>query len=295
MDGRGGLRRRRLLAAAVAMAAGGCAAPADPRAQRLQDALAELERRHGGRLGVAVLETGTMAMAAHRGGERYAMCSTFKLLAAGAVLARVDRGQESPARRVVYGAEALVPYSPATQGRTGPPGMSVSALCEAALTLSDNTAANLLLDSLGGPAGLTAWLRGIGDPHTRLDRREPDLNQAAPGDERDTTTPEAMVRTLHALLLGGALAPASVRQLGSWLESSRTGGRRLRAGVPAGWRVGDKTGSGGHANTHDVAAIWPPGRAPLLVAAYYAESPAPDQEREAVLAEVGRLAVSIRA
>jgi beta-lactamase class A len=272
---------------------GALLAPAAALAEE-QDALAAacraIEARHGGRLGAAILDGARDMPLTWRGGERFPICSTYKLLAAAGVLARVDRGAESLDRRVVFGRQALVTYSPATGPQAGPPGMTLAAICEAAITLSDNTAGNLLLEAQGGPAGLTAWLRGIGDAETRLDRTEPTLNEAAPGDPRDTTTPAAMVRTMRALLLGPALAPASRDRLAAWLVACRTGDARIRAGVPPGWRAGDKTGTGERHATADVAILWPPGRAPVLVAAYYAESPASDADRNAALAAIGRLA-----
>ena len=180
-------------------------------------------------------------------------------------------------------------YSPATAPQAGAAGMTMDAICEAAVTLSDNTAGNLMLDSFGGPAGLTAWLREVGDPVTRLDRRETELNEAIPGDPRDTTTPAAMAGLLRTLLLGEALAPASRARLTDWLVGCRTGDARLRAGLPAGWRVGDKTGSGERNTANDIAILWPPGRPPILVAAYYTGAQATEAVRNTVLAAVGKL------
>ena len=258
------------------------------------DQLAALERRHGGRLGVAILDTGTGRRINHRGEERFAMCSTFKWLLAAQVLARVDRGEESLDRRLVVSESDLVTWSPVTTDRTGDPGMTVAELCEAAVTRSDNTAANLLLATIGGPEGFTAFVRSLGDDRTRLDRIETALNSAIPGDPRDTTTPAAMLRDLQAVLLGDVLQPASRERLVGWLVGNRTGDARLRAGLPPTWRVGEKTGSGGHASHNDVGIAWPPGRAPLLVAAYYAESEDTAQaERDAVLADVGRVVAGL--
>jgi beta-lactamase class A len=257
-----------------------------------EDAVAARERRHGGRLGVAVLDAGTGRTVAHRGDERFALCSTFKFLAAACVLARVDRREESLARRVTYSKADLVTYSPVT-GKHLDDGLTVSEICEAAVTLSDNTAGNLMLDSFGGPAGLTAYLRSIGDAVTRLDRRETELNEARPGDPRDTTTPAAMAETTRRIFFGDALSIASREQLIAWLVASKTGDRRLRAGVPAGWRVGDKTGSGSNNATNDVAVIWPPGRTPLIVTAYYVEAQASDDARNTILAEIGRIAAAL--
>ncbi|MHB1057320.1 MAG: class A beta-lactamase [Rhodanobacter sp.] len=291
------MNRRNLLKGAVMGAASLLVRPAfsldEPRGGEATARLAALERRHGGRLGVAVLDSGSGRRIGHRADERFAMCSTFKLLTAAAVLARVDRGTERLERRVVFGKDALVTYSPVTSHRVGAPGMTMAELCHAAITMSDNTAGNLLLHSLGGPAGWTAYARSLGDGTSRLDRIETELNEARPGDPRDTTTPAAMLANLRALLLGTALSDASRAQLAAWLRANTTGGARLRAGLPAGWRVGDKTGSGAHAATNDVAIVWPPRRKPLLVTAYYAESAADADGRNAVLAEVGRIAASI--
>jgi len=282
------MSRRAALAAALLAASGGA-----PRRAMAQDAaFSALERRHGGRLGVAVLDTASGRRMAHRADERFAMASTFKFLAAGFVLARCDKGEERLARRIVFAQQDLVTYSPATEKHVGDPGMTMAELSEAAVTLSDNTAGNLLLASFGGPAGLTAYVRSLGDATTRLDRIETALNEAAPGDPRDTTTPAAMLGTMQKLLVGEALSRASREQLTAWLVANKTGDQRLRAGVPQGWRVGDKTGTGGHGATNDIGILWPPGRAPLLVAAYFAEAQASDAERSALLAEVGRIAAA---
>jgi beta-lactamase class A len=264
---------------------------AEDRAAAVQRGLAELERRHGGRLGVAILDTAGATSIAHRGNERFALCSTFKFLAAAFALARVDRNEERLDRRIAYAREDLVTYSPATEKHVGA-GMTVGELCDATMTLSDNTAGNLLLASFGGPAGLTAYLRSLGDQVTRLDRWETALNEAKPGDPRDTTTPLAMVEILRQTVLGKALSPASREQLTAWLVNNKTGDKRLRAGVPRGWRVGDKTGTGEHNTSNDIGVLWPPGRAPIIVTAYYTEARASFDERNVVLAEVGRLAAS---
>lgn len=288
------ISRRTLVVAATAAgtALRSTRARADLPNQEIVGGLAELERRHGGRLGVAVLDTATGKRIAYRGDERFPLCSTFKCLAAAFVLARVDRGQERLDRRIVYPRSVLVPYSPVTGAHAGRDGLTVAEICEAAVTLSDNTAANLLLDSFGGPAGLTGYIRSLGDSITRLDRSEPALNEATPGDPRDTTTPVAMGDLLHRTVVGPALSASSRAQLAAWMMATKTGTRRLRAGLPPDWRVGDKTGTGDHNATNDVAVIWPPGRAPLIVTAYYVGATAPEDERSVVLSEVGRLAAS---
>jgi beta-lactamase class A len=255
--------------------------PGDARAR-----FAALEKKRGGRLGVAVLDTAGGHRVAWRGDERFLMCSTFKLLLVATVLARVDRGEEKLERRIVFGKDALLEYAPVTSRHVGAPGLSVAGLCAAAVTLSDNTAANLLMHAVGGPAAVTACARSLGDGITRLDRFEPELN--VPDGERDTTSPVAMLGDMHKLLLGDALSAASRKRLTDWLLGCRTGDDTLRAGMPRDWRVGDKTGSG-HTANNDLAIAWPPRRKPLLVTTYY-DNPAVDVDaRKAVLAEVGRI------
>lgn len=249
--------------------------------------LAEIETASGGRLGVSVLDSATGRRAGHRQEERFPMCSTFKFLAGAAVLARVDQGKERLERRVVYGPADLVTYSPVTGKHVGGEGMTMAELCEAAITLSDNTAGNLMLASFGGPPAFTAYARSLGDPLTRLDRIETALNEALPGDPRDTTTPAAMLGNLNKVLLSDALSAASRSQMHRWLDGNLVGDQRLRARLPSGWKVGDKTGSGERGATNDIGILRPPGRAPILVAAYLTETTASAEVRNAALADVG--------
>ncbi|MGH8026146.1 MAG: class A beta-lactamase [Pseudoxanthomonas sp.] len=285
-------RRTLLLALAgtASLAPFGGVLAAGKRHAGIQDRLEALERRHGGRLGVSILDTASGKRIGHRADERFPMCSTFKFLAAAHVLARVDRGEERLDRRIPYTKDDLVAHSPVTEKHVGAPGMTLAELCHATITLSDNTAGNLLLASFGGPAGLTAFVRSLGDGTTRLDRWETELNEAIPGDPRDTTTPAAMLDDMRSLLLGGALSPGSRRQLTDWLIATTTGGQRIRGGLPKDWRAGDKTGTSGNGVTNDIAIAWPPGRAPLLVTAYYAESTVPQETQNSVVAEIGRIA-----
>jgi beta-lactamase class A len=248
-----------------------------------------IETRSGGRLGCAVLDTATGRRMGHRESERFPMCSTFKLAAAGLVLRRVDQGEERLDRRVVFSANEIVTYSPVTGGRAGGEGMTMAELCEAALTQSDNTAGNLLLKSFGGPEGLNIFLRSIGDTVTRLDRTETTLNEATPGDPRDTTTPEAMLENLHRLVVGSVLSSASRERLTRWLVANKTGDARVRAGLPKDWEVGDKTGSGDHGTTNDIACVWPRDRAPVLVTVYLTESTLESDGRNTIVADVARL------
>jgi beta-lactamase class A len=256
----------------------------------LPAAFARIEARRGGRLGVAVLDTGTGRQAGYRQDEHFAMCSTFKLLAAAAVLARADAGQLRMDQRIRFTRQELVAYSPITGKHVGGTGMTLTALCEATMILSDNTAANLLLrDALDGPAGVTAWLRSIGDTVTRLDRNEPTLNESTGTDLRDTTRPAAMVATMRKLALGDALSPTNRAQLVGWLRGNLTGDKRLKARLPAGWQAGEKTGTWNETRTsNDIGLLWPPnGAAPILVAAYLTQGAADGAVRDAALADVG--------
>ncbi len=252
-------------------------------------ALADLEEKVGGRVGVFAIDTGTGRQLAHRPDERFAMCSTFKWVLAAAVLTRVDRRELSLDERVRYGASDVLEHAPIAREHVADGTMTVAALAQAAVTVSDNTAANLLLARIGGPAGLTAFMRSAGDTVTRLDRDEPTLNENAPGDPRDTTTPRAMATLMRQLLCRGTLSAASRERLLGWMRACETGKDRLRAGLPAGWTVGDKTGTGPRCAVNDVAIAWPPGRAPILVAAYLSDGDAGPGRLVEAHAEIGRL------
>jgi beta-lactamase class A len=250
---------------------------------------AAIEKGIGGRLGVAAMDTGTGRRLGYRASELFAMCSTFKFLLAGCTLQRVDAGKEDLKRLIPYTQKDLLEYAPVTRAHLQQGAMTVGDLCAAAIEVSDNTAANLLLAQIGGPAGLTTSIRSLGNQVTRLDRVEPDLNSALPGDRRDTTSPAAMVDSMEKLLVGGALSAASRAQLAGWLEQSTTGAKRLRAGFPAGWRAGDKTGTGERGAVGDIGIFWPPDKSPILVAAYIMKGKASASEREQAIAAVGRI------
>ena len=289
------MQTRRQAALVIAAGAVGCAVTLSRQNARaatdalggLREEFAALEGQSGGRLGVAVRHTGSGGFVGHRADERFPMCSTFKLLAAAAALKRIDEGKERLDRRVKFTTSDIVIDSPVTKERVGGEGMSVGDLCGAAMTVSDNTAGNLVLASLGGPQALNDYLRSLGDNVTRLDRLEPELNEALPDDPRDTTTPAAMLNNIRALVLGNALSERSKEQLISWLVSNKTGDARLRAGLPASWRVGDKTGSGEHGTTNDVGVAWPPQSAPMLIAIYLTETMANGEARNRTIAAVG--------
>lgn len=254
----------------------------------LSSRLHALEQQAQGRLGIHMLDTASGREFGYRSDERFLMLSTFKLLASALVLQRVDQGKESLQRRISYGKEALVSWSPVTEKFAGK-GMTLAQLCEATLTTSDNTAANLILQSYGGPSALTAFVRQLGDRLTRFDRYETELNfrdTAEP--DMDTSTPRAMLHSMHKVLLGDALSVDSRLILQQWLVANTTGDKRLRAGVPADWRIGEKTGTAG-SDANDIGITWPPNRKPILVTAYLADSPANHEVREATVAQIGAL------
>ncbi|WP_404426929.1 class A beta-lactamase [Thalassospira australica] len=254
---------------------------------RLINAIRAIETRLNGRIGVSILNVENGREWQYRADERFPMTSTFKLLACAAVLHKVDRGDETLDRRITFGADDLVTYSPVTEKHVDG-GMTIGELCEATLHLSDNTAANLILDVLGGPDALNAYLRDIGDDVTRLDRIEPELNAATPGDPRDTTTPDAMRATLAYLLLGDALSPELRQQLEDWLTGNQVGGPLLRAGLPDDWKIADRTGAGGFGSRAIVAVIWPPEQKPVIAAVYITQTSASMEERNAAIADIGQ-------
>ncbi|WP_047498111.1 class A beta-lactamase [Terriglobus sp. TAA 43] len=255
--------------------------------QRLPQQVATLEKDNGGRIGVYALDTGNGKSAGIREDERFPMCSTFKFLLAAAVLKLVDDGKQSLDQPLPIPNKPLIGHSPLTEPHAGAT-MPIAALCNAILNQSDNTAANVLLEAIGGPPAITAFAHTIGDESTRLDRNEPDLNTSIDGDPRDTTTPVAMAKNLQRVLFGNALKPASRRQITEWMENSLTGLERLRKDMPEGWRAADKTGSNGEHTTNDIAVLWPMRRPPVIVTCYITQCPGPETKRGAMIAEIGR-------
>lgn len=288
------LSRRRLLVAGMsAVLTSACSSGSVRARPDVDEALAALHRQSGGRLGVHVLDTGTGQSFGIHDDEMFALCSTFKLLLAAAVLHRHEREEDAAwlDRALPFKAKDLVPHSPITERHLPQGSISIRQACHATMTLSDNAAANLLLPLVGGPAGLTSFLRNhCDDPASRLDRMEPELNSNLPGDPRDTTTPRAMARTTGRLLAGDVLTEPSKRQLAAWLESATTGLTRVRAGLPPRWRAGDKTGTGVNGAANDVAVAWPPGqRLPIVIAVYMSGSPHATAQLNQVHAQVGTL------
>ncbi|KWH21420.1 class A beta-lactamase [Burkholderia cepacia] len=252
--------------------------------------LAELESSVGGRLGVCAIDAASGRVIAHRADERFPFCSTFKAMLSAAVLAQSVERPALLQQRVTYTRADLVNYSPVSEKHVGE-GMTVAALCEAAIQYSDNSAANLLMKLLGGPSAVTAYARSIGDDTFRLDRWETELNTALPGDLRDTTTPAAMAASMRVLMVGDALPAAQRAQLVAWMRGNKVGDKRLRAGVPAGWTVGDKTGTGDYGTTNDAGVVWSPSRAPIAVAVYYTQARADARSKDDVIASVARIVI----
>lgn len=266
----------------------GSAANSNQHSAAIQSRLRNLEDAAHSRLGVHILDTATGQEYGYRSDERFMMLSSFKLLASALVLHRVDSGQESLERRISYTKKDLITWSPVTEQHAEGEGMTLAQLCEATITTSDNTAANLILSTYGGPAALTAYARELGDGITRLDRIEPDLNLKVADELLDTTSPRAMGGTMQKLVLRDALSAQSRHRLKQWLLGNTTGGKRLKAGLPSDWRIGDKTGTN-KTDANDIGVIWPPNRAPLVVAAYLSESRTSNQIMDATIAAVGQL------
>ena len=245
------------------------------------------EARLKARLGVAVLDKADGRVMRYRADERFALASTHKAFGCAALLAKAEKGETSMQKRITFVPTDLVAYSPVTQDRIAPDSMSLAELCAAAVSQSDNTAANLVSQAVGGPADVTAFFRSLGDETSRLDREEPELNEAEPGDARDTTTPAAAVADLDKILLGSVLKPAARERLKQWMFGDRVAGALLRKALPEDWRIADKTGAGGHGSRGIVAVMWPPDRAPLVAAIYIADTTASLAERDAAIARIG--------
>lgn len=280
------LSRRHLLLALAAfpLAAGAEATPPNP------DFVA-LERALHGEIGLAAIDSATGRTVGHRDEQRFPMCSTFKVVLAAAMLARADATPGLLEQPLALPRERLVNYAPITSKHLDGE-MSMAELCAAALQYSDNMAANTLLREIGGPTGLTHFARSLGDRRFRLDRWETELNSAVPGDDRDTTTPLAMARTLQKLLLQDGLSRTRQDQLRDWMLGNTTGDERIRAAVPAGWRVADKTGTGDYGSANDVAVLYPPGRAPIVLVIYTRQATENAKARSDIIARAAKIALA---
>jgi len=257
--------------------------------QSAATSIGTIEESLGGRLGVAILDTGDGRRLEYHASDRFPLCSTFKFLAAAAILQKADKQEVDLNRQISYGPIDLLDWAPITKKHVQEGSMTLDALCAAAIEYSDNTAGNLLLQTIGGPRDLTDFVRSLGDPVTRLDRNEPTLNTAIKGDERDTTSPAAMLNNFKSLLLGNTLSDASRLQLEAWLIKNTTGAKRLRAGLPSNWQIGDKTGTGENGAAGDIAIVRPPNRAPILIVVYTVESAAPSEKINEAFAAIGKI------
>jgi len=242
----------------------------------------------GGRLGVAAWDRAARDTE-FDAESRYAMCSVFKFPLAAAMLTGVERRQWTLADELPIAEADLLEHAPAVRANLAAGKMTIEALCAAIIEVSDNSAANILLRRLGGPAALTTFIRGCGDNVTRCDRLEPELNSNLPDDPRDTTTPKAMLRLMRFLLFGERLSRESRVRLASWMARSSTGRTRLRAGVPQGWRSGDKTGTGANGAHNDIGFALPPSASPILLASFISGGDAPEAVRNEIHATVARL------
>jgi beta-lactamase class A len=258
-------------------------------APSVESRIAAIENETHGNIGIVAFDTKTGTRIERRANDRFPMCSTFKLLAVAAVLQRVDQGKEKSDRFVPYTEKDILDYAPVTKEHLKEGGMTLRDLCQAAIEQSDNTAANLILQTIGGPSGLTQFARSLGDKFTRLDRVEPELNDVRPGDDRDTTTPAAMCEDLRHLFESDILSTESRHRLDDWLQHCETGAAMIRAAMPTGWRVGDKTGRSKGGATNDIAIIYPPDGAPIFVAIYSVGLTGSDAERSAAVANAGKI------
>jgi beta-lactamase class A len=259
-------------------------------AQEAPPALARYERQSGGRIGLYAKNLSTGAQVTWRENERFVMCSTFKASLAALVLTRIDRGQDQLERMIPFGPSDIPDWhAPVAKQNLAKGAMSVADMCEAVVEYSDNTCANLLLLRVGGPTALTAFWRSTGDSVTRLDHNEPVLNLSRPGDPHDTTTPVAMAGTLRRLVLGKVLSQDSRERLVGWMVDCKTGGNRLRGGLPKGWRIADKTGNNGNDAAGDIAVVWPKLGSPVLICAYTQGGSPNANQLETVFADIGRI------
>jgi len=247
----------------------------------------QIETTLGTRIGVSVYDEETGRYWQYHADDRFPMASTFKTLACAALLSLVDAGKERLERVVTFDESDLVAYSPVTKNHADVKGMTLSELCEATMFMSDNSAANFILRAVGGPDALTEFVRSIGDEVTRLDRWEPDLNEATPGDKRDTTTPNAMAFTIKKLVLGDVLSNESRARLTAWLKGNKVGDALFRSRVPGDWVIGDRTGAGDYGTRAITAIMWPPNHKPVIATVYLTQTDASFDSRNAAIAKIG--------
>ena len=238
----------------------------------LQRKIKHIENTYGGKIGLYAINTANNKIISFNANKRFPFCSTSKVMTVAAILLKSSK-KPSFLQKIIYFKKAAIlksGYAPITKNNIKN-GMSVEALCAACIRYSDNTAANILMRMLGGPQAVTKFARRIGDDKFNLNRYEPQLNSAIPGDKRDTSTPKAMAKSLQKLILGHILPPKQHSLLEHWLITNTTGNNRIRAGAPKNWLVGDKTGTGQYGTTNDIAILWPPNYAPIVLSIYYTQ------------------------
>lgn len=254
----------------------------------LEAVVKQEEQALNARIGVAVIDMATGKKVSYRGDERFPLNSTHKALSCAALLSEVDKGRLALTSSTRFSQSRLVDYSPVTEKFVEPASITWRQLCSAAVSESDNTAANLVVERVGGPAAVTRFLRTTGDNVTQLDRDEPELNSAIPGDERDTTTPIAVSQTLQKLALGEALKLPSRRQLIQWMRDDKVADALLRSVLPAGWSIADKTGAGANGSRSIIAVVWPLTGKPMIVAIYITETEASLTQSNEAIARLGK-------
>lgn len=265
--------------------------PQQPTEVIFQKQITKLETTSSGRIGIFAINTANNNILEYRADERFPLCSTSKLITVAAILKLSMKNQNLLQKKIFYDKHTLIAHSPITAQHVAT-GMTIAELAAAAITESDNTAANLLMQQLGGPHAITLFARSIGNNSFRLDRWEPELNTAIPGDLRDTATPSSMAQSIKQLVLGKVLAPQQRTQLKTWLIETKTGDARIRAAVPKNYIVADKTGSGAYGTTNDVAIIWPPHAKPIIMAIYFTQKKQTAVSQDAVVAAAARIALA---
>ncbi len=256
-------------------------------AQTLSDKIKEQEQLLGSRIGVSVFDVSANNLWDHNGDIRFPLMSTFKVLACAKLLSDAEKGLQSLESTTVISAASLIEWSPITKNKIGEK-ITLKQACEAAMTMSDNTASNIILAGIDGPKGLTQFMRSIGDNITRLDRIEPELNEALDGDNRDTSTPNAMVKSLHTLLFGDVLSQRAKSQLKKWMIDNKITGDLFRSVLPNGWLIADRSGSGGFGSRALIAVVWSETRSPLIISIYLTQTKATLPERNKAIAEIGK-------
>lgn len=243
----------------------------------------------GARIGMAVFDANTRTTWQYRGDEQFPLNSTHKTFSCAALLSKVDDKSLSINQSVAISKDMLIAYSPITEKSLSPQTITLGEICRAAVSYSDNTAANIVFDAIGGEAGFNTYMQSIGDKQTRLDRKEPELNESTPGDVRDTTTPNAIVNSLRKILLGDVLSVSSRSKLTQWMLDDQVAGALLRASLPPDWKIADKTGAGGYGSRSIVAVIWPPKKQPLVVGIYITQTKASLQASNQAIARIGEV------